>query len=338
MPPATYVESCLGQEPSVLIAEDVHWFDGSTLDLVMRLAGPERVCRHHDRPPGIRGPRRGRGDRAAALSEEHSGAARRRPLRGFPHRCGDPPRRGRPERRYSASYIEELVANVRQGVAVVRDEMSGRSSGAVPDLLYDLLAARLDSPNDVIPVATASAAIGRDVDGRLLQQVLDLPRAELDAALETLCACRGCSSDRDPARGSTGSATSCLREVAYELQPPSRRQLRARQAGGRTHLGGVGDDVVDWGVVASHYERARATGRGRQTPTSGRPAARCEVPSRKLGVSGQGDRVSHLGCRPRPRAGHSRGQTATCIGATWQSPRKAMPARRRRPTTSGAWS
>ena len=92
-----YVESCLGQEPSVLIAEDVHWFDGSTLDLVMRLQGAERVCRHHDRPPGIRGPRRGRGDRAAATFRGAQRSAGRRPLRGFPHRSLDPPRGGLPE-------------------------------------------------------------------------------------------------------------------------------------------------------------------------------------------------------------------------------------------------
>ena len=160
-------------------------------------------------------------------------------------------------------YIEELVANVRQGVqqgvAARHDDVGGRSSGPVPDLLYDLLAARLDSPTDVIPVATASAAIGRDVDGHLLRQVLDLPGPEVDAALETLCV-QGVLEEREPGRARYRFRHELLREVAYELQPPSRRRSIHGSVADALTSGREGDGVIDWGVVASHYERASRPG------------------------------------------------------------------------------
>ena len=250
-----YVGSCLGQEPSVLIAEDVHWFDGSTLDLVMRLQGQSGCAVIMTARPGFAAPAGVEVIELQPLSEEHSGQL-------VDALCADslidPSTRHEVVSRSDGIplYIEELVANVRQGVAVVGDEMGGRSSGAVPDLLYDLLAARLDSPNDVIPVATASAAIGRDVDGRLLQQVLDLPTAELDLALGTLCV-QGVLEHRDTGQGQYRFRHELLREVAYELQPPSRRQLVHGKLADALTSAAVGDDVVDWGVVATHYERAR---------------------------------------------------------------------------------
>ena len=95
----------------------MHWFDGSTLDLVARLHEPEWVCRRHDRPPGIRALdgvdvidlqaalRGDSGQLVDALCADalidcvdhaHDVVAR---SDGIP------------------LYIEELVANIRQGVA-----------------------------------------------------------------------------------------------------------------------------------------------------------------------------------------------------------------------------
>ena len=92
-----YVESCLGPAPSVLIAEDVHWFDGSTLDLVMRCRASSGCAVIMTARPGFAAPARGRGHRAAATVRGAQRSTGRRPVRGFSHRCVDPPRRGRPE-------------------------------------------------------------------------------------------------------------------------------------------------------------------------------------------------------------------------------------------------
>jgi class 3 adenylate cyclase len=251
-----YVESCLGDAPSVLVVEDVHWFDGSTLDLVARLTRRKGACvvAMTARPGFV--PFDGvEVIELETFSEQDSG-------RLVDALCADTLVSAAIRLDVVARsdgiplYIEELVANVRQGVleTVPRGQVSDRSSGAVPDLLYDLLAARLDSSTGIIPVATASAAIGRDVDRQLLQQVLDLSTAELDMALDTLCE-QGVLEAREAGQGRYRFRHELLREVAYELQPPSRRRyVHSKVADALSSS--LGDDVVDWGIVASHYERA----------------------------------------------------------------------------------
>jgi class 3 adenylate cyclase/tetratricopeptide (TPR) repeat protein len=253
-----YVESCLGQDPSVLVVEDVHWLDSSTLDLVARLTKRRGPCvvamtARQDFVPfdGVEV------IELETFSEQDSG-------RLVDALCADSLVSAAIRRDVVARsdgiplYIEELVANARHGVLdatpAQRDEISDRSSGVVPDLLYDLLAARLDASTGIIPVATASAAIGRDVDGQLLEQVLDLPPSELDTALQMLCA-QGVLESRGAVQGQYRFRHELLREVAYELQPPSRRRYVHSKLGDALSSPVVGD-VVDWGVVASHYERA----------------------------------------------------------------------------------
>ena len=102
-------------------------------------------------------------------------------------------------------YVEELIANVRQGVSSLAGGTTVRPAGIVPDLLYDLLAARSASPPEAIPVATASAVIGREVDSGLLQRVLDLPLPELERALTVLCV-QGVLESLNSAMGNIASA------------------------------------------------------------------------------------------------------------------------------------
>ena len=78
-------------------------------------------------------------------------------------------------------------------------------------------------------------------------------------ALDTLCV-QGVLEHRDTGQGQYRFRHELLREVAYELQPPSRRQLVHGKLADALTSAAVGDDVVDWGVVASHYERARRPG------------------------------------------------------------------------------
>jgi class 3 adenylate cyclase len=258
-----YIEHCLGDGPSVLIVEDAHWADRSTLDLVERVSDRTRGCAVVlTARPGYEP-----FDGVEVIElKPFSEADSQRLIDAL---CVESPIDDAIRLDVVARgdgiplYLEELVANVKQGVgqgvAIRRDEAGWRSSGPVPDLLYDLLAARLDSPTDVIPVATASAAIGRDVDGHLLRQILDLPEPELEAALETLCR-QGVLEQREPGQAQYRFRHELLREVAYELQPPSRRRSVHGNLADALSSRGEGDGVVDWGVVASHFERATRTG------------------------------------------------------------------------------
>lgn len=213
-----YLERCLGDGAAVLVVEDVHWFDHSTLDLVARVAARRSACVvAMTARPGFEPFDGVEVIDLGSLTREDSG-------RLVDALCADtdidPQLRGDVVNRSDGIplYIEELVANIRHGVAAAPDELGGRTSGAVPDLLYDLLAARLASSTDIVPVVSAAAAIGRDVDGQLLRQVLEVDGPVIDAALDALCE-RGVLEERDSEHGQYRFRHELLREVAYELQP-----------------------------------------------------------------------------------------------------------------------
>ncbi|HXW33919.1 MAG TPA: adenylate/guanylate cyclase domain-containing protein [Acidimicrobiales bacterium] len=251
----TYIDSCLGDQPSVLVVEDIHWLDSSTRELVHHLAGVRRGCvLIMTARPGFEPFRGVEVIELEPFSEQDSGRLVDALCSEAPiaedirtdvvSRCDGIP-----------LYIEELVVNVQQGVESLSEKSNGRSSGRVPDLLYDLLAARLASPSDVIPVATASAVIGREVDRRLLQTVLDVPDSELERSLEILCL-QGVLEPRDGGERQYRFRHELLREVAYELQPPSRRRSVHGRLADALASGAGGSAVVDWAVVAPHYELA----------------------------------------------------------------------------------
>ncbi len=113
--------------------------------------------------------------------------------------------------------------------------------------------ARLYATPDVAPVAAAAATIGHDIDHALLAEVIDITEVDLEPAIQTLLDEHVLERD---ARHRSHFRNDLLRDVAYELQPPSqRRQLHARVGDAlvRRH---AGSDVVDWALVANHFERA----------------------------------------------------------------------------------
>ncbi len=125
---------------------------------------------------------------------------------------------------------------------------------AVPDVLYEPLVSRLYATPAAVPVAAAAATIGRDVDRQVLASVVDLPESQLSEALVDLLGAlileRAAGDERYHFRHEL------LREVAYELQPPSRRRgLHARVADALVDRAGT-DDAVDWRLVARHYDDA----------------------------------------------------------------------------------
>ena len=228
-----YLGACLGSAPSVLVVEDLQWVDGTTRALTERMAkssSPHIVLM--TARPGIDAfagvevvtlepfSESDSGHLVDALAAEMSLSSEERDV--LIERSDGIP-----------LYIEELVASVGHGIPPSPEGPTERTAGAVPDILYDLLAARLRSPEDIIPVASAAAVIGRDVDGHLLEAVTGRSSAEIGRALETLRR-QGVLEVRDATDGrTTGSATSC-----YARSPTNcslRRSAESSTAGWPTH-------------------------------------------------------------------------------------------------------
>jgi class 3 adenylate cyclase/tetratricopeptide (TPR) repeat protein len=237
-----YVSACLGNRAGLVIAEDVHWFDPSTMELLKAiltsadgrllvvLTGREGPWLQTDWPVTL--------FELAPFSDEESDAlidalnptvtgAQRAAVRS---RCDGVP-----------FYIEHVMAGL--------DEAGGEQ---VPEALYEPLFARLHTGADVVPVVEAAAVIGRSGDLALLRSV-----AGDDADINDIVAelVRARVLERSGIDG-WRFRHELLREVAAELAPPSTRlALHARTA--RALTDAAPDIDPDWRLVASHYEQAQ---------------------------------------------------------------------------------
>lgn len=242
-----YIMACVDGGPVLVVAEDVHWFDDDTID-VLRLLLRERtgsmmiVMTGRDEAALPTGPETTLFDLKPLTEDEtdelvlalHPGmtADARRAVR---RRCDGVP-----------LYIEEVVVKLKEQPS----DVAGRE--LVPDTLYEALFARLRSSDNSVRVAEAAATIGSTVDRKLLLSVVDLSEQAVDAVLLELTNARVLKSvgeDRWRFRHEL------LREVAAELSPPSlRRKLHSRVADAM--VAGAADENPDWPLVARHYVRA----------------------------------------------------------------------------------
>lgn len=233
-----YLRSCLRGEASLLVADDMQWFDPSTLEILDTLlegadghvmvvmAGrsshwlstmwPVKVF---DLNPLTKD----EADELILALDPSLEATRRAEVS---ERCDGIP-----------FYLEQVVGEL--------------TDGGVPEALYDSLFSRLRASANVVPVVEAAGVIGRNVDRAILAAVCTLDDDELDDVIDVL----------EDARVFEASGVDgwrfrheLLREVAYELAPPSvRRGLHAQVADALiNHVGGE----PDWRLVAGHYEEA----------------------------------------------------------------------------------
>ncbi|WP_232004972.1 protein kinase [Mycobacterium sp. ACS1612] len=239
-----YLLACFGGESGLILAEDVHWFDSSSLELLDALlhgtegrllvviTGRSGTWLSDGWPVKVFD--------LAPLSDEHSDElVRALDPTVTPEECASVRERcdGVP------FYIEQVVSGLRVPADAQRPP--------VPDPLYEPLFARLLATPDAGPVVQAAAVIGRHVDRGLLQAASALSADEVDVVVDEL----------EDARVLEPQGTDAwrfrhelLREVAAELAPPSvRRELHARVADALVE-GAVGDP--DWRLVATHYEQA----------------------------------------------------------------------------------
>ncbi|MBO0863931.1 MAG: AAA family ATPase, partial [Mycobacterium sp.] len=239
-----YVLACIGDQAGLVVAEDVHWFDPSTLELLNSLfaaadgrllvvvTGREGDWLRTDWPVTL--------FELAPLTDEQSDAlinaldpsvtdAQRAAIRS---RCDGVP-----------FYIEHVVSEL---------DAAGADSG-VPEALYEPLFAALHHAHaGVVPVVEAAAVIGRAGDLPLLRSVVGHDAEDVDDVVTVLVRARVLERG-----GSDGwrFRHELLREVAAELAPPSLRlDLHARTAHALVDAATAAEP--DWRVVAAHFEQA----------------------------------------------------------------------------------
>jgi class 3 adenylate cyclase len=244
---AEYLLKCFGDGPGVLLFEDLQWFDASTMDVVSALldANSTRLLmiltsREEEAIPGSPNIERfNLSPLTAKETEELVGALDPNlsviERAAISRRCDGVP-----------LYIEEVVTKIReQPTDAARWE-------SVPDTLYEALFARLRTSDNAIPVVQAAATIGRDFDRKLLSLIVDISDDDFDAAIREL---EDAMVFERSGPGHWRFRHELLREVAYELPPPSvRRGLHASVADAL--VGSSGEDASDWRLVAFHYDQA----------------------------------------------------------------------------------
>jgi class 3 adenylate cyclase/tetratricopeptide (TPR) repeat protein len=238
-----YLLACIGRGPGLIVAEDIHWFDEDTVEIVAALL-QERPGRFFVVVTGRKVPpladekqfelkplNSNQSDALiSALHPELTADARR----AVQERCDGIP-----------LYIEEVTTNLREGGADSDEPVE------VPDTLYETLIARLGSSRTSLLVVETAALIGSVIDKRLLSSVIDIDPAEVDGLLSELTRARVLRQD---GADSWRFHHELLREVAAELSPPTqRRRLHSLIADA---LVAAADGSPEWKLVALHYQSA----------------------------------------------------------------------------------
>ncbi|MGA8544195.1 MAG: adenylate/guanylate cyclase domain-containing protein [Mycobacterium sp.] len=241
-----YLMACSRDAPSLILVEDMHWFDEDTFDVVCSLlsadlGGHVLVVMTNRTQMSLPDTARAQAFELQPLGDDESdelitalhpeiGLDEQRAVR---QRCVGIP-----------LYIEEVIAKLKE------QPSDASNSHSVPDTLYEALFARLRSSQSAVQVVEAAALIGTRIERGLLLSVLDLPRDDVDAVIAELVNARVLEPLGDE---SYRFRHDLLREVAEELSPPTlRRSLHSRIADGLASAQGN----PDWPLIARHYERA----------------------------------------------------------------------------------
>ena len=231
---AVLVEQLLGLErrrPVLLVFEDVHWADPTTLELVGqaldRIAGARVLMLLTSRPDNQ--PSLGRDPRVTRLGLDRLG---RGPTEAIVTRLAGG--RGLPREVLGEIavrtdgvplFVEELTK------AVLEAGATGTGT-AVPASLHASLMARLDRVPGAREVAQAAACIGREFAYPLLAAVSPLPEVELRAALDRLAAAELVFARGEPPEVAYSFKHALVRDAAHESLLKGRRQeLHARIVG-----------------------------------------------------------------------------------------------------------
>jgi DNA-binding CsgD family transcriptional regulator len=237
--------------PLLLVLEDVHWADRSTLDLAAYLA------------------RAVRGERIALVATYRSDETSRRPaLRAW---LAELSRAGGVSRIDLEPFDEPEIAELLSADAVTAASIARRSGGnaflaeelyeaagdeaTLPASIRDLLGVRIAAlAPPAQSVLRAAAAAGARVDDELLAALVDLPAPELAAALHAAVA-HHLLEERG---GRLAFRHELVREAAYaELLPGERRRLHAACARVLEERPELGETAASAAAsVARHWDAA----------------------------------------------------------------------------------
>jgi class 3 adenylate cyclase len=148
-------------------------------------------------------------------------------------------------------FVEELVRSRHEVGA--EPAVAAGAEASVPSSLYEPLSARLNTLPDARKVVSAAAAIGRTVNLDLLARVSGVSTADLDHAVSTLVEQRVLEPDHGDGR-SVRFRHELVRQVAYELEPPSGRQ-RFHSLAAASLASGELAAADDWTLIAEHHRR-----------------------------------------------------------------------------------
>ncbi len=240
-----YLLACMGDCPALVVAEDMHWFDEDTTEIVQSLLDDDsgrRLVVMTSREAGslpngvniahfVLAPLTDREtDELVAALYPELGEDARRAVRG---RCDGLP-----------LFIEEVVAKL-------KEQPADAAESALPDSLYEALFARLRS-HHAARVAEGAAVVGNPVDRRLLAAAVEIDEPDLDRAITELCDGRVLE---PMGQGAWRFRHELLRDIATELSPPTRRRLMHGRVADAL-LSSTAEENTDWPLIASHYQSA----------------------------------------------------------------------------------
>jgi serine/threonine protein kinase len=243
-----YLLACMQQGPTLLVVEDMHWFDDDSIQIVNSLLdetlGWSLIVMTGREPSSLPDTPRAQAFHLEPLTDRQTDE-----LILALNPDIDEEARAKVNRRCDGIplYIEEVV----QKLELQPSDAAG--SVEVPDTLYEALFARLRSSDQAVRVVEAAGVIGRIVDRGLLVSVLDSSvHPFVDQVIADLVRTRVLEV---AGHDSWRFRHELLREVAAELSPPTlRRQLHGRVAD--SLVAASADGNPDWSVIAAHYDRA----------------------------------------------------------------------------------
>ena len=306
---ARLVASQASRRPSVLLIEDIHWADPTTLEVVqeiLRLASGMRLL--------VLLTSR---DEAAGVSPQQTNLTSIRLTRLPKRECNELIDRMVSDTQVSAQ-ARSLILEKAEGIPLFLEELTKLVLGAdesrmreppIPASLSGLLAAQLDRLGETRGIAQWAAVIGREFTAGMLALVAGVSAKDIDAALDQLLAAGVIVRVGSEDSNLFAFRHALLRDAAYgSLLESSRRELHSRVAGLlidsfpqvatrhpeliASHLtdGGRVEDAIPFWVdagrkAAGRYALAEATADfrlalesiGALPPTPGKSARRLEV-------------------------------------------------------------
>lgn len=243
-----YLQACLRGSPALILAEDVHWFDEDTVEVMQALLSSDlgnhtMVIMTSRTPVSLIDDARATVFELRPLSKSESNQLI---LALDPTMSADAQLQVRRRCDGVPLYIEEVVAKLKN------QSGDGASAAGVPDSLYEALFARLRSSTEATQVVEAAAILGTRVERNLLLAAVELDEHALDDVIRQMVDGQILAPvEEDCWR----FRHELLRDVAAEISPPShRRRFHGKIADALSAAAATGNP--DWTLIAHHYHRA----------------------------------------------------------------------------------